>query len=57
MIVELSNPPKAFVNYPGGQSGNPASPHYKDFLEHYFDGKYYEVTMKKIRIAGLLQDK
>lgn len=47
MIVELSTPPKAFVNYPGGQSGNPASLHYRDFLEHYFDGKYYEVTMKK----------
>ncbi len=47
MIVELSSPPKAFVNYPGGQSGNPASPHYKDFLEHYFDGKYYEVTILK----------
>jgi len=47
MIVELSSPPKAFVNYPGGQSGNPASPHYRDFLEHYFDGKYYEVTILK----------
>ncbi|MEP6648013.1 MAG: penicillin acylase family protein, partial [Saprospiraceae bacterium] len=47
MIVELSTPPKAYVNYPGGQSGNPASPHYRDFLEHYFDGKYYEVSMKK----------
>lgn len=47
MVVELSTPPKAFVNYPGGQSGNPASPHYRDFLEHYFDGKYYEVTLKK----------
>jgi penicillin amidase len=45
MVVELSSPPKAYVNYPGGQSGNPASPHYKDFLEHYFDGKYYEVSL------------
>jgi penicillin amidase len=47
MVVELSDPPKAFVNFPGGQSGNPASPHYKDFLEGFFNGKYYEVTIKK----------
>jgi penicillin amidase len=46
MIVELSQPPKAWVNYPGGQSGDPASPHYKDMLEHYFDGQYFEVTLK-----------
>lgn len=47
MIVELSNPPKAHVNYPGGQSGNPASPHYSDMLEQFFEGKYYEVSLKK----------
>jgi penicillin amidase len=46
MIVELSEPPKAWVNYPGGQSGDPASPHYRDMLEEYFDGKYYEVTIR-----------
>ncbi|MDZ4747857.1 MAG: penicillin acylase family protein [Saprospiraceae bacterium] len=46
MIVELSSPPKAWVNYPGGQSGNPASPHFRDMLEHYFDGKYYEVAIR-----------
>lgn len=47
MIVELSNPPKAFVNYPGGQSGNPASPHFRDMLDQYFEGKYYEVSLRK----------
>ena len=47
MIVELSSPPKAWVNYPGGQSGNPANPHYRDMLEHYFEGKYYEVAIQK----------
>jgi penicillin amidase len=46
MIAELSNPPKAWVNYPGGQSGDPASPHFGDFLEKYFDGHYYEVTLR-----------
>ena len=47
MVVELSKPTKAWVNYPGGQSGNPASPHYHDMLDHYFEGKYYEVTIQK----------
>ncbi len=47
MIVELSSPPKAWMNYPGGQSGNPASIHYRDMLEHYFEGKYYEVSLRK----------
>ncbi len=47
MIVELSNPPKAYVNYPGGQSGDPASPHFRDMLDGYFEGKYFEVGLKK----------
>ena len=47
MIVELSNPPKAYVNYPGGQSGNPASPHYADMLSQFFEGNYYEVSLRK----------
>ncbi len=47
MIVELSTPVKAWVNYPGGQSGHPASPHYRDMLEHYFEGAYYEVILRK----------
>jgi penicillin amidase len=46
MIVELSEPPKAWVNYPGGQSGDPASPHFRDMLEEYFEGKYYEVSIR-----------
>ncbi len=45
MVVELSNPPKAWVNYPGGQSGDVASPHYKDFVEDYFKGNYYAVML------------
>jgi penicillin amidase len=46
MIVEMSSPPKAWVNYPGGQSGNPASPHYRDMLDQFFEGKYYEVSIR-----------
>jgi penicillin amidase len=47
MVVELSSPPKAWVNYPGGQSGDPASPHYRDMLDSFFEGKYYEVSIQK----------
>lgn len=45
MIVELSNPPKAWVNYPGGQSGDPANPHYMDMVREFFEGKYHEVSI------------
>jgi len=44
--VELSSPPKAWVNYPGGESGDPASPHFHDMLDQFFDGHYYEVTLQ-----------
>lgn len=46
MIVELSNPPQAWVNYPGGQSGNPASKHYKDMLHGFFEGNYHPVSLR-----------
>jgi penicillin G amidase len=46
MVVELSNPPKAWVNYPGGQSGDVASPHFKDFVDPFFAGKYFEVNLQ-----------
>jgi penicillin amidase len=47
MVVELSKPVKAWVNIPGGESGNPASPHFRDMLDHFFEGKYYEVSILK----------
>lgn len=46
MVVELTSPPKAWVNIPGGESGNPASPHFRDMLDHYFEGTYYEVVLQ-----------
>ena len=48
MIVELGDTPRAFVIYPGGQSGNPGSKHYADFVDKWAKGEYYEaVYMKK----------
>lgn len=41
MIVEMDSIPHGWGVYPGGQSGNPGSPHYGDFLEFWQAGKYY----------------
>ena len=49
MIVELGgDKPRAFVNYPGGQSGNPGNKHYDDFVDKWAKGEYYEaIFMRK----------
>ena len=44
MIVELGDTPKAYVVYPGGQSGNPGSPYYDNFLDKWTKGEYYEAV-------------
>jgi penicillin amidase len=44
MIVHMSKDHiKAYVVYPGGQSGNPGSKYYATFLDKWVEGKYYEV--------------
>ena len=43
MIVEMSSPPKAIGIYPGGQSGNPGSKHYDDFVDVWASGNYLEL--------------
>ena len=43
MIVEMSKPPKAFGIYPGGQSGNPGSKHYDNFIDDWAKGEYYQL--------------
>jgi penicillin G amidase len=49
MIVELGgDKPRAFVNYPGGQSGNPGNKHYDQFIDKWAKGEYYEaIFMRK----------
>jgi penicillin amidase len=44
MIVEMSSPPKALGIYPGGQSGNPGSMHYDDFIDTWAAGNYHELN-------------
>ena len=54
MIVEMSKPPKAFGIYPGGQSGNPGSKHYDNFIDDWAKGEYYQLeflqSIKKQKI-------
>jgi penicillin amidase len=41
MIVEMDSIPRAYTIYPGGQSGNPGSPYYSDFIQQWVEGKYH----------------
>jgi penicillin amidase len=43
MIVDMGERPKAYGIYAGGQSGNPGSKHYDDFIKDWKKGKYYEL--------------
>ena len=49
MIVELApDGPHAYVVYPGGQSGNPGSKNYDQFVDTWTKGDYYEaIFMRK----------
>jgi penicillin amidase len=41
MIVHLTTPTEAYAVYPGGQSGNPGSPYYDNFIATWAKGAYY----------------
>jgi len=40
MIVALGDTPEAYGTYPGGQSGNPASPFYSNKISTWAKGEY-----------------
>lgn len=44
MIVEMSDPPKAYGVYPGGQSGNPGSKYYDDLVDIWAAGEYLDLN-------------
>ncbi len=46
-IIELGDEMKAYVAYPGGQSGNPGSVYYDNFVDTWTAGKYYEAVFMK----------
>lgn len=45
MIVELDEKVKAHAVFPGGQSGNPASPFYDDSMQTWIDGEYHKIDI------------
>jgi penicillin G amidase len=47
MIVHLTTETEAYVVYPGGQSGNPGSKYYDQFIDTWAAGEYYKAWMMK----------
>lgn len=47
MVVSPGQPGQAFGVYPGGQSGNPGSPYYDNFVDSWSKGKYYNLLILK----------
>lgn len=52
MIVELGQETRAFGIYPGGQSGNPGSPFYRNFLNTWTKGEYRSLQIVPERTAA-----
>ncbi len=47
MVVSLTQQTEAYGVYPGGQSGNPGSKYYDNFVDQWAAGKYYTLWMMK----------
>lgn len=47
MIVHLTTNMEAYGVYPGGQSGNPGSKYYDNFIDTWAKGEYYTIWMMK----------
>jgi penicillin amidase len=47
MIVQLSETTEAYGVYPAGQSGNPGSKYYDNFVDTWVKGEYYKLWMMK----------
>lgn len=47
MVVELGEEVRAYGVYPGGQSGNPGSPHYDEMVDDWARGDYHELVLMK----------
>lgn len=52
MIVHLTSTTEAYGIYPGGQSGNPGSRFYDNFIDSWSKGEYYTLWMMKESEAG-----
>jgi penicillin G amidase len=45
MIVHMTDKVEAYGVYPGGQSGNPGSQYYDNFIDTWASGKYYKLWL------------
>lgn len=45
MVVVMSEKPQGYGVYPGGQSENPVSDHYGDFVDSWLNYKYYPLNL------------
>lgn len=52
MVVSLTAKTEAYGVYPGGQSGNPGSKYYDNFVDQWAAGKYYPLWMMTKEEAG-----
>lgn len=52
MIVSLTPQTQAYGVYPGGQSGNPGSQFYDDFVDAWVQGKYFTLWIMKASDAN-----
>src|SRR5665647_1299733 len=52
MIVSLTPQTEAYGVYPGGQSGNPGSKFYDNFIDSWVQGKYFTLWVMKATDAG-----
>lgn len=55
-IVDMANPEMCLSILPGGQSGQPLSPHYKDQIALWWKGQYRQVWMSAPRVAAGAQE-
>ncbi len=49
MVVEMASEVRAWATYPGGQSGNPASPWYADRVDQWVRGELDAVLSPRQR--------
>jgi penicillin G amidase len=52
MVISLTVKTEAYGVYPGGQSGNPGSKYYDDFVDQWAAGKYYSLWMMTKKETG-----
>jgi penicillin amidase len=52
MIVQLTSETEAYGIYPGGQSGNPGSRFYDNFIDDWTAGRYYRLWVMKASEGG-----